>query len=97
MIVLDKDNIQRTTRDSRGRFAKCDARWIQYDIEPFTQDCKCDFPECDPNSCPRFTDTCCVCGRLFTGSGWQCLSDGDGDTACDDCVKFRTDSHGNRY
>jgi hypothetical protein len=95
MIVLDKDDIQRTTRDSQGRWVPCDAHWTPYTIDPFTRNCECDGPECNPETCPRFIDTCCECGTVFFAVGWLCL-DG-GETACRCCIEFRTDSDGNRY
>ncbi|KPL13139.1 hypothetical protein AMJ85_00330 [candidate division BRC1 bacterium SM23_51] len=95
MIVLDKDNIERTTRGPDGRFVSCDAHWTPYDIDPFARDCECEGNECDPDDCPRFSDDCDECDKRFYGSGWLCL-DG-GETACTDCVEFRTDSDGNRY
>lgn len=95
VITLDKNNIERTTRNRNGRFASCDAHWMPYVIDPFMRDCECDSPECDPDSCPRFVDECCECKRSFTGSGFLCF-DG-GDVACTDCVTFRTNSDGNRF
>lgn len=95
MVILDKDNVERTTRDSQGRFVPCGAHWTPYDIDPFTRDCECDGSLCNPNTCPRFVDTCCECDQPFGGSGFMCL-DG-GETACVDCIEFRTDSDGNRY
>ena len=57
--------------------------WSHYDVDPFTRECECEGPECDPETCPRFSDTCETCGTPFS-SGWVCL-DG-GETVCDDCV-----------
>ena len=95
MIVLDKDNVERMTRGPDGRFVPCNAHWTSYDIDPLTRNCECDGSSCDTGTCPRFVDECCECGRMFGVSGWLCL-DG-GDTACTDCVEFRTDLDGNRY
>jgi hypothetical protein len=95
MIVLDKDNIQRTTRDPQGRWVPCDAHWTLYTIDPFTRNCECDGPECNPETCSRFADDCDECGKRFYRSGWLCL-DG-GETACEACVSLRTDSDSNRY
>jgi hypothetical protein len=88
MITLDKNNIECKPHT-------CDAHWTPYVIDPFARDCECDGPECDPESCPRFTDYCGECHSQFNGSGWLCL-DG-GDVACNDCVTLRIDSDGNRF
>ena len=57
--------------------------WSAYAVDPFTRECECEGPECDPDTCPRLSDTCEECGATFS-SGWVCL-DG-GETVCDDCV-----------
>lgn len=57
--------------------------WSSYTVEPFTRECECEGPECDPDTCPRLSDTCEECGQAFS-SGWVCM-DG-GETVCDDCV-----------
>ena len=57
--------------------------WSHYEVDPYTRECECEGPECDPDTCPRMSDTCETCGTPFS-SGWVCM-DG-GETVCDDCV-----------
>lgn len=57
--------------------------WSAYDVDPYTRECECEGPECDPETCPRFVDVCETCHATFS-SGWVCL-DG-GECACEECV-----------
>jgi hypothetical protein len=50
--------------------------WTEFELDPFSGDCECAGPECDPDTCPRFVTQCSICDAAI-GSGWMCLDGGE--------------------